>query len=93
MGKGLGFIAFVIALLMTLFVAHRIGGVQWQLALVLLIGGALIAGFATSVSQAVVARERGTAGTRIGMVVRILLGAFAIACMVAGGVWLVSGLA
>mgnify|MGYP003450840112 CR=1 FL=1 len=45
MGKGLGFIAFVIALLMTLFVAHRIGGVQWQLALVLLVGGALVAGF------------------------------------------------
>lgn len=93
MGKGLGIIAFVIALLMTLFVAHRIGGVQWQLALVLLIGGALIAGFASSVSRAVVPRERNSAGSSIGMALRILLGASAIACMVAGGVWLVSGLA
>ena len=93
MGKGLGFIAFVIALLMTLFVAHRIGGVQWQLALVLLIGGALVAGFASSVSRAVVSRERNSVGSSIGMALRILLGAFAIACMVAGGVWLVSGLA
>ena len=93
MGKGLGFIAFVIALLMTLFVAHRIGGVQWQLALVLLVGGALVAGFASSVSRAVVSRERNSAGSSIGMALRILLGAFAIACMVAGGVWLVSGLA
>ena len=90
MGKGLGFIAFIIALLMTLFVAHRIGGVQWPLALVLLVGGALVAGFASSVNRAVVARERGNAGTRIGMAMRILLGAFAIACMVAGGLWMVA---
>lgn len=90
MGKGLGFIAFIIALLMTLFVAHRIGGVQWPLTLVLLVGGALVAGFAASVGRAGVARERRSLGTGIGMVLRILLGAFAIACMVAGGLWLLA---
>ena len=90
MGRGLGFIAFGVALVMALFVAHRIAGVQWQLALVLLLGGALVAGFAASVCRAAVAREHRSLGTAIGMVLRILLGAFAIACMVAGGLWLVA---
>jgi hypothetical protein len=89
MEKGTGFIALALSFVLILFAAQRFAGVDWKLGLVLLIGGALAAGFAGSVNK-VSSSTTNAAGRGIGMVLRLLLGAFAIACMVTGGLWLLA---
>ena len=86
-----GSIALVLIFLLLLVIAQRIGGIEWPVASVLLTGGALAAGFAGSVADHGGANS-GTGGG-IALVFRILIGAFAIACMVVGGFWLVARMA
>lgn len=92
MKKGGGTIALVVTLAFILLAVHRVGGIEWPLALVLLLGGALAAGFAASVGRrpAEVAGATPRMGAGTGLVLHILIGAFAIACMVVGGLWLVA---
>ncbi len=84
-------IALVLTFLLLLVTAKRIGGIEWPVALVLLTGGALAAGFAGSVAN----RDGANSGMGggIALVFRILIGAFAIACIAAGGFWLVARMA
>ncbi len=93
MGKGSGTIALVVTFVLVLFAAQRIGGIEWQLALILLTGGALAAWFASSVGKRATRRSSGATSSGTAAVVRILAGAFAIACMVVGGLWLVDRVA
>lgn len=70
-------------------VACRIAGMEPVTAIILLLGGALAAGFAASVHKALHATQAGTpaAGRVIGFVFRIAIGAAVIACMVAAALW------
>ena len=91
MEKSSSFIALALTFVLILLAAQRFAGVDWKLALVLLIGGALAAGFAASTAK--VSPSTPAAGRGIGMVLRLILGAFAIACMVTGGLWLLARIA
>ena len=95
MEKGSGIIALVLTFALVLFVAQRIGGIEWPSALVLLLGGALAAGFASSVGKRTTTRqpEPAALGGGIATVFRIVIGAIAITCMVTGGLWLVARIA
>lgn len=90
MEKSTGAIALALSFVLILLAAQRFAGVDWKLALVLLCGGALAAGFAASVNKVSSPSKTNAAGRGIGMALRLLLGAFAIACMVTGGLWLLA---
>lgn len=95
MERNMGTLALVATCALCLAVAHGMAGIQWPVALVLLVGGALAAGFAASTGKAAVAagrHDRPALGRAAGLVIRILSGAVAIACMVAGGLWWVARL-
>lgn len=91
MKKTIGFVALVVVFAVTAAASARIAGIGFPLAIVLLAGGALAAGFAASVRDAVQKGGGDThaVGRGAGIALRILIGAFVIACMVAGGLWLI----